>query len=158
MTAAIGLAQYTSPPAETSATIGGKKLQVKYSAPSMHGRKIFGGLEAYGRVWRAGANDATFFHTDADLDLAGLTVPKGDYSFFIWLDEKQWKLIVNKQTGQSGLDYDKAQDLGQVPMTMSKPAAPIETYRVTLSGTGGNKGKLEFAWENTIASVAITVK
>lgn len=147
-----------SPPAETSVTIDGKKIVIKYSAPSMRGRKIFGGLEPYGKVWRAGANAATSLHTDADLDLGGLNVPKGNYTLYVWLDPEQWQLIVNKQTGQWGTEYQEARDLGRVKMTMSKPSAPIEKYAMTLSGTGGKKGELKLAWENTVATVPFTVK
>lgn len=153
------LAQYTSPPADTAVTIGGKKISVKYCAPSMHGRKIFGGLEPYNKVWRAGANEATALHTDADLDIKGaLLIPKGDFTLFVWLDAKQWQLIVNKQTGQWGLEYHQNQDVGRIPMDMSKPASAIETFKITLSAAGGNKGKLQLEWENTIASVPFTVK
>jgi Protein of unknown function (DUF2911) len=147
-----------SPPADTSVTIAGKAIRINYSAPSMRGRKIFGGLEAYGRVWRAGANDATALHTDANLDIGGLTVPKGDYTLFVYLDPNQWQLIVSKQTGEWGLDYSQSRDLGRVKMDMSKPPKPIETYKMTLSSLGANKGKLQLAWENTIAEVGITVK
>jgi hypothetical protein len=149
-----GRKQPLSPPADTSVTIGGKTITIKYSAPSMRGRKIFGGLEPYSKVWRAGANAATALHTDADLDIKGLAVPKGDYTLFVWLDPDQWQLIVNKQTGQWGLSYDQSQDLGRVKMDMSKPSAPIETFKITLSNTG----KLQMEWENTIASVPFTVK
>ena len=155
---AAPLCAQLSPPAETLVKVNGKTLRVNYSAPSMRGRKIFGGLEPYGHVWRAGANEATAFHTDADLDINGLTVPKGDYTLWVFLDPKQWQLVVNKQTGQWGLDYDQSHDLGRVKMDMSKPQAPIEKYKMTLSGLGGNKAKLELAWENTVASVPITVK
>lgn len=147
-----------SPPAETSVTIAGKAIRVNYSAPSMRGRKIFGGLEPYGRVWRAGANAATALHTDANLDIAGLSVPKGDYTLFVYLDSNQWQLIVSKATGEWGLDYDQSKDLGRVKMQMSKPPKPIETYKMTLSSLGGNKGRLRLEWENTIAEVPITVK
>src|SRR5437764_12773118 len=99
-----------SPPAQTSVTIGGKTLTVKYSAPSLKGRKMFG---ADGRiakdptypVWRAGANSATAFHTDADLVINGLNVPAGDYTLFVLVNVNPWQLIVNKQTGQWGLAY-----------------------------------------------------
>lgn len=154
---ALSFAQQPSPPADTSVTINGKTISIKYHAPSMRGRKIFGGLEPYNKVWRAGANEATAFHTDANLDIKGLSVPAGDYTLFVWLDQNQWQLIINKQTGQWGLTYDKNQDLGRVPMDMSKPSAPIETYKMTLSSAGGNKGKLQLEWENTIASVPFTV-
>jgi hypothetical protein len=150
-----------SPPANTSVTINGKTIAIKYSAPSMRGRKIFNGtgaLQPDNTIWRAGANEATALHTDADLDIGGLAVPKGDYTLFVWLDPQQWKLAINKQTGQFGTEYHQEQDLGRVPMTMSKPPAPIETYKMTLSSAGGNKGKLQLEWENVIASVPVTVQ
>jgi len=147
-----------SPPAETSVAIAGKTIRIKYSAPSMRGRKIFGGLEPYGRVWRAGANDATALLTDANLDIGGLTVPKGDYTLFVYLDPTQWQLVVSKATGEWGLDYNPSRDLGRVKMAMSKPPKPIETYKMTLSSLGANKGKLQLAWENTVAEVPITVQ
>ena len=124
----------------------------------MHQRKIFGGLEPYHKVWRAGANEATALHTDADLVMGSLNVPKGNYTLFVWLDPSQWQLIVSKETGQWGLDYHQDRDLGRVPMQMSKPLAPIDTFKITLSSTGGNNGKLQMEWENTIASVPFTVK
>jgi hypothetical protein len=157
LTAATLMAQQ-SPPAETSVTLAGKAIRVKYSAPSMRGRKIFGGLEPYGRVWRAGANDATALHTDANLDIGGLSVPKGDYTLFVYLDPKQWQLVVSKATGEWGLDYDPSRDLGRVKMDMSKPPRLIETYKMTLSSLGANKAKLQLAWENTVAEVPIAVK
>jgi hypothetical protein len=147
-----------SPPANTSVTIAGKTIRINYSAPSMRGRKIFGGLEPYGRVWRAGANEATALHTDANLDIGGLAVPKGDYTLFVYLDPKQWQLVVSKATGEWGLDYNQSQDLGRIKMDMGKPPKPVETYKMTLSSLGANKGKLQLAWENTIAEVAFTVK
>lgn len=156
--AAAPLMAQLSPPAETSVTIAGKMIRINYSAPSMRHRKIFGGLEPYGRVWRAGANAATALHTDANLDIGGLFVPKGDYTLFVYLDPAQWQLIVSKATGEWGLDYDKSQDFGRVKMEMSKSPKPIETYRMTLTSLGGNKGELRLEWENTIAEVPITVK
>jgi hypothetical protein len=161
---AAGLAFPQSPPAQAKATIGGKTLAIKYSAPSVRGRKIFspGGVISQDPtypVWRAGANEATAFHTDADLDVNGLRVPKGNYTLWVLIkDPEAWELIINKQTGQWGLSYTAAQDLGRVKMTMSKPPASIERMKYTLSDLGGNKGKLQLEWENHIASVPITVK
>jgi hypothetical protein len=149
-----------------SATVGGKKIAITYSSPAVNGRvgKLFGkdgriGQDPTYPVWRAGANNATVLHTDADLDLGGLAVPKGDYSLYVNLaNPASWELIVNKQTGQEGTEYDPKQDLGRVKMTMSKPAAMVEQLKYTISSSGGNKGKLELAWENVAASVNFTVK
>jgi hypothetical protein len=152
-----------SPPAETSVTIAGKAIAIKYGAPSVRGRQIFGegGVVSKDKtypVWRAGANSATSLHTEADLDIKGLTVPKGDYTIFALVNVTPWQLIINKQTGQWGLTYNAGQDLGRVPMEMSKPPAPIETYKMTLSSTGPNAGMLKLEFENVVASVPFTVK
>ena len=153
-----------SPPATASVMIGGKTVSVRYSAPSVRGRKIFGpgGLLSQDPTypaWRAGANSATAFHSDADLDIGGLQVPKGDYTLYAWIaDPEQWQLILSKQTGQWGLTYEPKMDLGRVKMTMSKPAAPIETYKIILSSTGPKSAELKLEWENHIASVPVTVK
>jgi len=151
-------AQKPSPAADTSVTINGKQITIKYSAPSMRGRKIFGDLVPYGQAWRAGANDATALTTEADLDMNGLKVLAGSYTLYVLPEANQWQLIVNKQTGQWGTVYNEGQDLGRVKMTMSKASAPVETYKMTLSSTGGNKGKLTLEWENTVASVPFTVQ
>ncbi len=153
-----------SPPGQASVTVAGKKLSIRYSAPSVRGRQIFGEHGLLSRdptypAWRAGANSATAFHTDADLDVGGLNVPKGDYTLYCWVKNPDaWELIVNRETGQWGLSYDPKQDVGRVKMTMSKPPKPVETLRYSLTGTGGNQVKLQLEWENHVASVPITVK
>jgi hypothetical protein len=159
-----GFASAQSPPAQTSVAIGGKMLSIHYSAPSVRHRKIFGpggilSQDPTYPAWRAGANSATTFHSDADLDIGGLRVPKGDYTIYAWVaDPDNWQLIINKQTGQWGLEYNPKMDVGRVKMTMSKPPALIETYKMTLSAAGPKTGKLQLEWENHIASVPITVK
>ena len=147
-----------SPAAETSVTINGKKITINYSAPSMRNRKIFGSLVPFNQVWRTGANAATELTTDANLNINGLQVPKGKYSLFTYVQPDSWELIVNKQTGMSGLDYDKGQDLGRVKMTVTKTPAPVETLKITLEKAGGNKARITMAWEETMASIAFTVE
>jgi|HubBroStandDraft_2_1064218.scaffolds.fasta_scaffold456033_2 Protein of unknown function (DUF2911) len=153
-----------SPSAETSVTIAGKAITIKYSAPSLRGRQMFGvngqiSKDPTWPVWRAGADEATALHTDADLVINGLMVPKGDYTVFVLANPSMpWQLIINKQTKQWGLDYNDKMDLGRVPMTIVKPSAPIETMKIMLSGSGGDKGKLQIEWENVIASVPFTVR
>jgi hypothetical protein len=152
-----------SPPAQASVTIGGKAVTIKYFAPSMRGRKIFGNDGLISKdptwpVWRTGADSATSLHTDAALNIAGLDVPAGDYTVFTLVNVSPWQLIINKQTKQWGLSYSAAQDLGRVPMTVTKPSAPVETFKITLSDSGNNKGKLQLEWENVVASVPFTVK
>lgn len=153
-----------SPPAQASVSIGGKNISVRYSAPSVRGRKIFGdgGLLAQDPtypIWRAGANSATAFHTDANLDIGGLSVPKGNYTLYASVKNPDaWELVLSKETGQSGLSYNPSMDLGRVKMTMTKPAALIEVLKYTLADKGGNKAELRLEWERHTATVPITVK
>lgn len=153
-----------SPPASANVTINGKTIAIRYSAPSVRGRKIFGDGGLLSRdptypAWRAGANAATTLRTDADLDLGGLNVPKGAYTLYVWVkDPDAWQLIVSRQTGQWGLTYNASEDLGRVKMTMSKPAAPVEVLKYTLSDRNSGKGELRLEWENHVAVVPFTVK
>lgn len=155
-----------SPPMETSISINGKQLWIVYHAPSVRGRKIFGGADALqpdDTTWRLGADYATVLHTDADLDFNGLAVPAGEYSLYIALDKGKWQLIVNKQTGQWGITMgggttdDPSKDVGRVPLAMGKPPAVVEQLKIALSSTG-SKGKLDIAWENVAASAPFSVK
>lgn len=156
-----------SPPMETSVTINGKEIWIAYHAPSVRGRKIFGGPDALqkdGTVWRLGADQATFLHTDAALDLNGLNVPAGEYTLFVDLDKGKWSLIVNKETGQWGIkrdgsdNRDPGKDVGKTAMTMGKPPALVEQHKITLASAGGNKGTLKVELENVSASVPFTLK
>jgi hypothetical protein len=150
--------KYTSPQAQTSLLLDGKNISVEYYAPSMHGRKVMDGLVPYGQVWCTGANWATKLTTDADLEIGSLKLPKGSYSIWTVPNEKQWTLIINRQTGQFHLNYDQNQDLGRTPMQMRHLDAPVETFRIQLVKQGPNRGRLLLVWENTEASAEFTVK
>jgi hypothetical protein len=153
-----------SPAATASATIGGKAITASYFSPGVKGRegRLFTKDGQISKdptypVWRAGANNATALHTDGDIHIGDLAVPKGDYTLYVDIsDSDNWVLVVNKQTGQWGTKYDKAQDLGRVKMTMTAPPAMLESLKYTLVDNGGGKGSLTLAWENKSGSVAIS--
>ena len=149
--------RYTSPPVNASAVVAGDHITIDYYAPSMHGRKIMGALVPYGVVWCTGANWATKITTQADLDLNGLKLPKGSYSIWTLPGEKEWQLIINKQTGQFHLNYDQRQDFGRVKMNLKALPAPVETFKIEVASAGGAKGTLALMWENTDAWVPFTV-
>jgi hypothetical protein len=154
-----------SPPATASTTIAGKTITIVYSSPGVKGRegKIFTKDGQIGKdktypVWRAGANEATKFHTDANLKIGSLSVPAGDYTLYVDVaDPDNWVLIVNTQTGQWGTIYDKSKDLGRVKMTMTKPMAMVENLKYTLDNPGGTTGKLTLEWEDHSGSVLLAV-
>lgn len=155
-----------SPAATESVTIAGKAITISYNSPGVKGRagQLFGkdgriSHDPTYPVWRAGANAATKLHTDADLLIGSVQVPKGDYTLYIDLtDPANWVLIINKQVGQWGTIYDSHQDLGRVKLTMEKPPALVENLKYTIKDLGKGKAKLSLAWENLCGSVSFTVK
>ena len=144
-----------SPPGTASISLGGKKVTIEYSRPSTRGRKIMGALVPFGQVWRTGANEATTFVTEGDVTVGDTKVPAGKYTLYTLPSETGWKLIINKQTGQWGTEYDQTQDLARIDMKVSKPAAPVEQFTIDLKGNGTNAADLIIAWENTSASVTV---
>jgi len=92
-----------SPPASTSGKVGDATVTITYSSPSVKGRKVWGELVPYGKVWRAGANEATLFETDKSIKIEGKDLPAGKYSIYAIPGEKEWEIIFNSETGQWGV-------------------------------------------------------
>ena len=153
----FGGSGYTSPPKNVAITIAGKRITVDYYAPSMHGRKIMGGLVPFGEVWCTGANWATKISSEANLEMGGLKLAKGSYSIWTIPNENEWTLIINKQTGQFHLNYDASHDLGRTKMDVKRLAAPVETFRIELRSDADHKGTLALLWETTEVSIPFTV-
>ena len=164
MAASASLVWAQSPSATATGVINGKTVAVRYSAPSVRGRQIFGAGGLLSRdptypAWRAGANAATTLTTESDITVGTLAVPKGTYTLYAWVQNPDaWDLIISRQTGQWGLNYDAKQDLGRVKMTMSKPSALVETLKYTIADKGAGRGELRLEWEHRVATVPITVK
>ena len=143
----------TAAPDPASVTLNGKTMAVKYSATAAKGRKIFGGVVPFNRVWRIGDDSPASFHTDVDLVFKGFTLPKGDYTLYVLpVDATNWQLIVNKATGPKALTYDAKSDVGRAAMTVTGAPAPIETCRLAVVKTAASAAKIEVAWENIVAS------
>jgi hypothetical protein len=130
-----------SPPAKAEATIGsGATIVINYSQPALKGRTIGKDVEPMdGKVWRAGANEATTFETDKDVKIEGKTLPAGKYAFFTVNNGDEWTLIFNKKWDTWGaFDYEKnkGQDALQVKVKGGTSATPMErlTYTVDKSG------------------------
>jgi hypothetical protein len=149
--------RYTSPPASVATSVAGKKISIDYYAPSMHGRKVMDGLVPFGEVWCTGANWATKITTEANLEIGGLKVPAGSYSIWTIPNERDWTLIINKQTGQFHLNYDSSRDFGRTKMNVKALPSPVETFKIELRSDSANKGTLALLWETTEASIPFTV-
>ena len=140
-----------SPAATATGKIGTTDVTVNYSSPAVKGRTIWGGLEPYGKVWRAGANEATTVEFSKPVKVEGKALPAGKYSFFLIPTEKQWTVIFNKEPKQWGAyKYDQKLDALRVMVTPRKSAALAErlAYDVTPKG-------LTMRWEKLEVPVAI---
>ena len=148
-----------SPPAQAKLTFAdGKTVTIDYSRPSMRNRKIFGGLVPYDQVWRTGANAATSLKTDVGLNIGGTNIPAGSYTIYTLPGMNGWKLIINKQTGQWGTEYNQNQDLSRIPMKVTQRPEGLELFTISFDKTGGDSAVLKLEWENTIASVDVKEK
>jgi len=140
-----------SPLDSVSGKVGKANISIKYSSPSVKGRKIWGSLVPYDQVWRAGANEATVFKTDQNITVEGKPLPAGSYSFFVIPSEKgDWTVIFNKTINQWGAyKYDEKQDALRAHVKVRK-TTPNErlAYRITPTG-------FSLLWENTEIPVAI---
>jgi hypothetical protein len=102
--------------AEDAGYAGPSRIAISYGQPHARGRKIVGGLIPNDTVWRFGANDATALHSDVDLTLGSLAVPRGDYTLYVVHTGTNWELIVNSQTAIWGTDRKASKDLGRVAL------------------------------------------
>lgn len=146
-----------SPRDSSAITISGKKISVNYGRPSMRGRTIMGGLVPYNKVWRTGANEATAFVTEADLEFNGVVVPRGSYTLYTLPSADQWKLIINKQTGQWGTVYNPDLDLVRISLEKDTLKEPVEKFTISFRRNGSDGGTLVLEWERTGLSVTFKV-
>jgi len=148
-----------SPPAKATCNLaGGKTITVDYSSPRMRGRKIFGELVPFGKIWRAGANEATTFVTDTDVTVGGKSVPAGSYTIFTIPGEGKWTLVISKKTGEWGTDYPGPDnDLARVDMKVSKLPSAVENFTIAFDQSGAGC-TLRMEWETTRAAVDISKK
>lgn len=142
---------------EDASLSGPSRIAITYGQPHARGRKVEGGLIPLDTVWRFGANIATTLHTDLDIALGDLKLPRGDYSLFILYSRSGYALIVNRGTGQWGSDRDASKDIGRVPLasrTVAEPEGSLSIYLVPdapqpTTGYANLSGILRIKWGTT---------
>lgn len=140
-----------SPPAVAEGTVDGAKIKIDYSAPSAKGRKMLGGIEKFGEVWRTGANEATVFEVDKNVKIEGKDLAAGKYELFTIPGEKEWVIIFQKYSKQWGTyGYKESNDVLRVTVKPGKSDAFVETFNISL-----DKGNVVLKWENTAVAFAV---
>ena len=115
---AVGQKTKASPRESVTGKINEATISIDYGSPSVKGRKIWGALVPFDKIWRAGANEATTFKTDEDIMVEGKKLPTGNYSLFIIPNEKECIVIFNKKSEQWGA-YNYNQELDQLRVVVS---------------------------------------
>ncbi|MEM8709752.1 MAG: DUF2911 domain-containing protein [Planctomycetota bacterium] len=139
-----------SPNATLQQRVGVTDVEVVYGRPSMKGRKVFGGLEPYGSVWRTGANAATRVTFSTDVTLGGAAVPAGTYALFSIPGEDLWTVILSKGAEQFGAyGYKEADDVARIEVKPETLSSPVETLAFGFSDLQPGQATMYFEWENT---------
>lgn len=135
----------------------GGMVLVDYGRPHVRERSVWGGtLVPFDSVWRAGANDAAHLFTTRTLAIGTMSLAPGTYTLWVQHTRNGTFLIVNKQTGQWGTQYDAAQDIGRVQMQMSAAPSHVEEFTVAVKALTGTRGAIEMAWGPSVFSVPFT--
>jgi hypothetical protein len=127
---------------------GPSEIRIDYGQPHARGRRVFGVVVPWDSVWRTGANLATTLTTDVDVMIGDALVPRGTYTLFTIPSRRGSTLIVSRQTGQWGTDYDARQDLVRVDLRTRTLSEPVEslTFYLVPANDRSPRGVLRIVW------------
>jgi hypothetical protein len=153
MCAINGVAQITPAPSSTQVInqqFGLGKITLTYSRPNVKGRKIFGGMEPYGTVWRTGANSATVIKFTDDVTINGKKLPAGEYGLFSIPDVNEWYIIINKTSKQWGAySYQETDDVMRFKVKTDKLTDLTETMTLNFVNVTPTTCDLQMRWEHS---------
>ena len=140
-----------SPRKEMKATMGSTAINVIYGSPSVKGRSVWGGLVPFGKVWRAGANEATSIEVSSDVLIEGQKLAAGKYGFFAIPSDGEWTIVFNSVHDQWGAyDYDDSKDVLRVTVQPKTVGVHSETMEFAMEGSS-----LVLKWEKLAVPVKI---
>lgn len=152
-----------SPQADVNYVSDGLSIHIFYNSPFKKGRKIFGGLVPYGKVWRTGANEATVLETSKNLNINGKTLKAGKYTIWTIPTEQTWTVIFNSEYGQWGINHIDGEanrnpqyDVLSVEVPVLIQDKEFEKFTISVEKTGEDQ-ELIFIWDKTLISVPFTV-
>jgi len=155
-------AQLKTPAASPSISIeqemGISKVKLTYSRPGVKGRKVFGDLVPYGKVWRTGANASTTLEFSEPLSFAGQSVPAGKYAIYTIPNEGNWTVMVSKALGWGAGNYDKSMNVAEFEVKAEQLENPYETFTIDFSDFTQNGAYMNIKWENTKVSFPLEMK
>ncbi len=154
-----------SPHETISTVVDGNRIMIVYGRPYSRNpksgeiRKIWGSLVPFGKVWRTGADEATLFITQKPVVLGGTVIPAGAYTLYTLPQaDGPAKLIVNRQLGQWGMQYDEKQDLARVDLKKQAADEPVDQFTMAIEKGPEAGGVIKLIWEDTQYTVSFTVE
>jgi hypothetical protein len=148
-----------SPKQQAMAMVGENHIHIEYSAPSVRGRVIWGGLVPYGKVWSTGAHKATSVNFPEAVIINGTEIPAGKYGFFTIPGKETWTIIINKVWDMHlADDYQETEDEIRFEVTPEKLAEIQEVLNYSVVSTGDEVGAISVAWEHLKISFEVTNK
>jgi tetratricopeptide (TPR) repeat protein len=142
-----------SPTQTIKQDFGISSVELIYSRPSMKGRKVFGDLVPWGKVWRTGANSATRIKFADDVMFGGQTLKAGEYALYTVPNEKEWEIIINKGSANWGTDYKQEDDVIRVKAKSSKLDDAVESFTMQFANVKPSTAELQIMWDKTSVSV-----
>lgn len=137
--------------------LGLGQVTIAYSRPNVKGRKIFGYMEPYGKVWRTGANAATTIKLTDSIVIEGHALAPGEYALFTVPQPKEWMIIINKTAQQWGAySYDSTKDVLRFTVKSAKLEPKLETFTIQFANAQVEHSDLQLLWENTIVTIRLS--
>jgi hypothetical protein len=146
-----------SPKARVEQRVGVTDVSIDYSSPGVKGRKIWGQLVPYDKVWRAGANQPTRLTVSQDFAFGGTPLKAGSYAVFVTPTKAQWTVALNTDLTASQEEHDNAKDVARVTVAPVALPAPRERLTYLFSDTQDDRTNLDLEWERVRIRVALTI-
>ena len=132
-------------------------IEITYSRPSAKGRRIFGGLESYGIVWRTGANAATRIKFTEPVEFAGKKVDTGTYALYSVPGIDSWEIILNRGINNWGVDgYKESEDVVRFKIAPTKLKTAVETFTMQFNNVKPESCDLNIEWDRTSIRIPVT--
>ena len=145
-----------SPSQTIKQDFGLSSVEINYSRPSTKGRKIFGDIVPFGKLWRTGANSATKITFIDDVKIAGKDLKAGTYQLMTIPSQNSWEILFNK--GKDGVfNYHTEEDVLKVSVNSQNAAVSTESFTIQFANVTANKMDIQIAWEKTIVNIPVEV-
>jgi len=132
-------------------------IELTYSRPSAKGRKVFGDLVPYNKLWRTGANGATIIKFSDPVEIKGKRVDTGSYALYTIPGAESWEIILNKGLKNWGVDgYKESEDVIRIMVEPMKMKNNIETFTMQFADIKGESCELHIMWAKTAVVIPIT--